>query len=134
MDDIFVARLMCSDLATVRPDALVEDAARVMLERDIGSVIVVDDDNRLEGILTTTDFVSIVAERKPKDRTPVSAYMTTDVVTASAQDLIRDAADTMLEHGIHHLPVVNETEGVIGILTTTDLTAYLSHVQTPSPS
>lgn len=134
MDDIFVARLMCSDLATVRPDALVEDAARVMLERDIGSVIVVDDDNRLEGILTTTDFVSIVAERKPKDRTPVSAYMTTDVVTASAQDLIREAADTMLEHGIHHLPVVNETEGVIGILTTTDLTAYLSHVQTPSPS
>lgn len=134
MDDIFVARVMASDLTTVDPDTLVEDAAELMLEEGIGSVIVVDSDNHLEGILTTTDFVRIVAERKPKDRTPVSAYMTTDVVTAGAQDSIRDAADTMLEHGFHHLPVVDDTEGVIGIVTTTDLAGYLSHVQTPSPA
>lgn len=133
MDDMFVARLMATDLATVGPDTLVEDAARVMLDRNIGSVLVVDADNRLEGILTTTDFVRIVAEREPKDRTPVSTYMATDVVTTTAQESIHDAADAMLEHGVHHLPVVNETAGVIGIVTTTDLTAYLSHFETSSP-
>lgn len=133
MDDIFVARLMTSDLHTVAPDTLVEDAARVMLGNGIGSVVVVDDDRQLQGILTSTDFVRIVAERKPKDETAVSAYMTEDVVTAGAQDSIRDAADAMMEHGFHHLPVVDEGE-VIGILTTTDLTGYLSHLQTPSPS
>ena len=133
MDDIFVARVMCSDLTTVAPDALVEDTARLMLDRGIGSVVVVDGDDQLEGILTTTDFVRIVAEREPKDRTPVSAYMATDVVTVGAQVPIKDAADTMIEHGVHHLPVVDDTAGVIGIVTTTDLTAYLSHVQTPSP-
>lgn len=131
MDDIFVARLMSTDLHTVSPDALVEDAAAVMREHDIGSVLVVDESGRLEGILTSTDFVDIVAERKPKDRTPVSEYMSTGVTTASAQDPIREAADTMLEEGIHHLPVVDETEGVIGMLTTTDLTAYVSELRSP---
>ncbi|MGM0604944.1 MAG: CBS domain-containing protein [Halobacteriota archaeon] len=124
--DIFVARLMSTSLQTVTPDTLVEDAARVLLEHDISSVIVVDEHNQLEGILTSTDFVEIVAEQKPKDQTPVSAYMTTDVITTGAQESIDDVAETMIEHGVHHIPVVNESEGVIGIITTTDLTAYLS--------
>lgn len=134
MDDIFVARLMTSGVHTVSPDTLVEDAANEMLDNGIGSVVVVDDDNRLEGILTTTDFVRIVAERKPKDQTAVEAYMSTDVVTASPQASIQDVADALVEHGFHHMPVVDEDEGVVGILSTTDLTSYLSTVQTPSPT
>jgi CBS domain-containing protein len=133
MEDIFVGQLMSENLATVDPDALVEDAAMLMLDRGISSVVVVDDQNRLEGILTTTDFVRIVAEQKPKDQTPVSTYMTTDVKTAGAQDSIRDVADAMVEHGFHHVPVLDGEEA-IGIITTTDLAAYISQVQTPSPS
>jgi CBS domain-containing protein len=134
MDDIFVARLMSDDVRTVAPDTLVEDAAHLMLEHDIGSVVVVDDDNALQGILTSTDFVEIVREQKPKDQTPVSAYMSTGVVTTTAQEPIQAAADRMLREGFHHLPVVDETEGVIGMLSTTDLTAYVSRVQSPSPA
>lgn len=134
MDDIFAARVMSTDLHAVTPDTLVEEAAQLMLAEDISSVVVVDEAGHLEGILTTTDFVRIVAERKPKDRTPVSAYMSTDLVTADAQDTIQAVADAMVAGGIHHMPIVDDTEGVIGIVTTTDLAAYLSHVQTPSPS
>ncbi|MFC6964131.1 CBS domain-containing protein [Halocatena marina] len=134
MDDIFVGRLMSTTLYTVPPDTLVEEAAQKMLSSDVGSVLVVDGDNQLEGILTTTDFVKVVAERRPKDETPVDTYMSADVITATVQDSIRDAADVMLEHGFHHLPVVDDTEGVIGMLSSTDLASYLSHVQTPSPS
>ncbi|MDS0475227.1 CBS domain-containing protein [Natrinema sp. 1APR25-10V2] len=133
MEDIFVARVMSTSLHTVSPDTLVEEAAQLMLDNGIGSVIVVDDDNRLEGILTTTDFVRIVAERQPKDQTPVSTYMSTDVVTASAQDSIRDAADVMVERDFHHIPVIDEDEGVIGMVTTSDLAGYISRVQSPSP-
>lgn len=134
MDDIFVAQLMTSDLHTATPDTHVEDAAGTILDHDIGSLVVVDGAGHLAGILTRTDFVRIVAERQPKDDTPVSAYMSTGVVTASAETSIRDAADAMIEHEIHHLPVVDDDGGVIGIVTTTDLAAYLSRVQTPSPS
>ena len=134
MDDIFVGQLMTTTLHTASPDTLVEKAAQRMLENGVGSAIVVDSENHLMGILTTTDFVKIVAERQPKDETPVSEYMTTDILTATAQDSIRDVSDRMIEHGIHHMPVVDKTEGVIGMISTTDLTAYLSRVQTPSPS
>ncbi|KDE58835.1 histidine kinase [Halostagnicola sp. A56] len=133
MDDIFVARLMSTTLHTVSPDTLVEQAGQEMLENEIGSVVVVDDQNQLEGILTSTDFITIVAESYPKAETSVSRYMTTDVITASAQDSIREVADVMVEHGFHHVPVVNDDEGVIGIITSSDLAAYLSNVETPSP-
>lgn len=134
MDDIFVARVMSADVKTVSPDTLVEDAAKEMLEHGIGSVVAVDDDGRIEGILTTTDFVRIVAERKPKDRTPVSEYMTTDIVTAGPQDSIQQVADAMIRHGFHHMPVLTDDDEVIGIITTTDLTGYLSQEQAPSPA
>ncbi|WP_160133177.1 cyclic nucleotide-binding/CBS domain-containing protein [Halococcus salsus] len=134
MDDIFVGRLMSSDLHTVSPDTLVEEAANVMLEEGIGSVMVVDGNNDLQGILTTTDFVGIVAASSPKAETTVAKYMSTDVITTTVQDPITEVADTMLEHGFHHMPVVSDSDGVIGIITTADLTSYLSHVQTPSPS
>jgi len=133
MDDVFVAQLMSSDLETVSPEALVEDAANRMLEREIGSVIVVNDDGSLAGILTTTDFVKIVAERKPKDQTPVRKYMTADVLTTGAQEPIDDVAQRMLDAGIHHIPVVDEEDGKpMGIVTTTDLAAYVSKIQKPS--
>lgn len=133
MDDVFVAQLMSSDLETVSPDTLVETAANRMLEREIGSVLVVNEDDTLAGILTTTDFVQIVAERKPKDETPVSEYMSTDVLTTDAQEPIDEVAQRMLDAGIHHMPVVDADDGKpMGIVTTTDLAAYVSGVQKPS--
>ncbi|MFB6105547.1 MAG: CBS domain-containing protein [Halobacteriaceae archaeon] len=131
MDDIFVARVMSTDLYTVSRDTLVEDAAGLLLDNDIGSLLVVDADGRLEGILTTTDFVDVVAKSQPKAETTVERYMSTDVVTTTAQASIRDAADVMLANGFHHLPVVDDEEGLIGMVTTTDLAKYLSNVERP---
>jgi len=133
MDDIFVGQLMSENVFTATKDTLVEDAAETMLSEGIGSLVVVDNDGKLEGILTTTDFVDIVAKSKPKAQTTVERYMTTDVRTAGAQDSIRDVADAMIEHGFHHMPVVDDGT-VIGIVTTKDLTSYISTVQTPSPA
>lgn len=133
MDDIFVGRVMSTDLQTVGPDTLVEDAAQLMLGEGIGSVLVVDDSNGVEGILTTTDFVRIVAKSQPKAQTTVTRYMSTDVITTTAGTPIHEVADIMLDAGIHHVPVVDDEEGVIGMVTTTDLAAYLSHVEPPRP-
>ena len=128
MDDIFVARLMTSEPVTISADTLVEDAGQTMLENGIGSLIVVDDDGHLEGILTTTDFVTIVAESFPKAQTTVSRYMSTEVETASPQQPILEVADAMLEHGFHHMPVTDKDGSVVGIISTTDLTGYLSKI------
>jgi CBS domain-containing protein len=133
MTDIFVGRLMSSPVRTISPETSIQEAARLMSEHRIGSVIVVDGDDGLEGILTATDFVRLGADGRPAAETAVSEYMSTDVVTCEANDGIREIADLMIDQGFHHVPVVDGTEGVVGIVTTTDLTAYLSHAETPSP-
>jgi CBS domain-containing protein len=125
MDDVFVARLMSTELETVAPGTLVEDAASVMLDNEISSVLVVED-GRLRGILTSTDFVRIVSKSQPKAQTPVERYMTADVYTATAQDTVRDVAEMMVEHGIHHVPVVDDGAELIGIITSSDMAGYLS--------
>jgi len=127
MDDIYVARLMSTSLVTVTPDTLVEDAATLMLSEDIGSLLVTDD-GELEGILTTTDFVDIVSKSHPKAETAVERYMTTDLYTTTAQTPIQEVAEEMVDRGIHHAPVVDPEEGVIGIVTTSDLAAYVSNL------
>ncbi|WP_423996142.1 cyclic nucleotide-binding/CBS domain-containing protein [Halorubrum trapanicum] len=131
IEDVFVARLMSTDLHTVTPDTLVEDAAAVLLEEDISSVLVVDDDGDLVGILTSTDFVDIVAKSRPKAETTVERYMTRDPITAGAQDDVAAVAATMLERGFHHVPVV-DGETPIGIITTSDFAAYVSSPESVS--
>jgi CBS domain-containing protein len=132
IDDVFVARLMTTDLHTVTPDTLVEDAAAVLLDNNVSSALVVDDDGALVGILTTTDFVDIVAKSQPKAETTVERYMTRDPVTAGAQDSVSAVASLMIEHGFHHVPVV-DGDAPIGIITTSDFAAYVSSPNTPSP-
>jgi len=131
IEDVFVARLMTSELYTVTPDTLVEDAAAVLLDNDISSALVVED-GTLVGILTTTDFVDIVAKSQPKAETTVERYMTADPITASAQDSVSAVAATMVEHGFHHVPVVDGDEP-IGIITTSDFASYVSSPEAPSP-
>ena len=113
------------------PYTLVEDAAAVLLDNDISSALVVED-GALVGILTTTDFVDIVAKSQPKAETTVERYMTADPITASAQDSVSAVAATMVEHGFHHVPVVDGDEP-IGIITTSDFASYVSSPEAPSP-
>ncbi len=134
MEDIFVGRVMSSSIVTVTRDTPVEAAAERLLERNIGSLLIVDDDNHLEGILTNTDFVRIVRDGDPNDETTVGEHMTDNVITVTAQDSVRVAADRIVNHDFHHLPVVDEVEGVVGMLSTRDLAAYVSDVEKPSPA
>ncbi|WP_128477232.1 CBS domain-containing protein [Halorussus pelagicus] len=134
MEDIFVGRLMSSPVETVSPDTKAHVAAETMLDEGIGSVIVTDDDGQLLGILTATDFVHIAAEQRWATDATVETYMTTDVTTTDANAEVQDIADLMITEKFHHVPVVDEQEGVVGIITTTDITAYISNVQTPTPS
>ena len=127
MTDVFIGRLMSSPVESVSPDTPVQAAATTLLDRDISSLVVTSADNELLGILTTTDFVRMTAEDAAAAETTVADYIATDVVTVTANDAITEVAETMVDRGFHHLPVVDEESGVIGMLTTTDLTAYLSH-------
>lgn len=133
MDDVFVGSLMSSPVFTVTADTSLRHTGNLMLDNSIGSVIVVDDDDQLEGIVTATEFIRIVADGNPDPDATVGTTMTTELITTTANDPIQTAADLMIEHGFQHLPVIDDGE-VIGLLSSTDLTAYLSSLRDPSPS
>ncbi|RLM44596.1 CBS domain-containing protein [Haloarcula sp. Atlit-47R] len=132
MEDVFVGRIMSSPVTTVAADANAKAVAKRMLDESISSVVVVDADGELRGILTSTDFVEIAAEGGDTTGLAVSDYMTTDLITVTANDSVEAAASLMLDHTVHHLPVVDEAEGVVGMLTTTDMTAYVSGIEQSS--
>jgi CBS domain-containing protein len=126
MEDVFVGSLMSMPVETVTADTPLRTAGGTMLEHAIGSVVVVGDGDRIEGILTATDFVKLVAEGDVDPGGTVGAVMSTDLTTITADATIQRVADLILERGFHHVPVVDGDE-VIGIITTRDLSAYLSN-------
>lgn len=106
----------------------------MLLDHDIGSVVIVDEDGDLRGILTATDFVRVIAgATEGEPTTPVTAVMSTDVITTTADAPITAAADLMIEENHYHVPVVDDGN-VIGMIAAADLTAYVSTVRPPHPS
>jgi CBS domain-containing protein len=121
---------MTSDVLTVTPDTPVRDAAARLLEENVGSLVVVDEANHLAGMLTITDLARIVSTGTLDADATVAQHMSAEVVTVGTGNSMRDAAAKMIGRGVHHLPVVDDEEGVVGVLSTMDLTAYLSYRHT----
>jgi len=115
--------LMTEPVLTVEPSAGIPETADAMRSQGINSVVAIDDDCRPVGILTSTDFVGIVADGT-EDGT-VGDHMTEEVVTASPDTPVRAAAELMLEHDISHVPVVENGEAV-GLVSATDLTNHVA--------
>lgn len=127
MIDALVQRLMTEPTITVSREETAAAVARRMLEADVKSVVVVDDEGRPEGILTSTDYLRMTAEGVDPHETTVAAFLTSDVVTATPDEEVGTVAGRMLSKGISHLPVVDEDGRLTGIVTTTDLTEHLAH-------
>jgi CBS domain-containing protein len=117
-----VAELMSRDPATVPPGASIAEAARLMRERGIGSLLVAEG-GRLLGILTLRDLAHRVLAGEMDARGPVAAAMTPDPVTLPPDAIGSDVLHVMVERGIGHLPVVGP-RGLEGIVTQTDLTRF----------
>jgi CBS domain-containing protein len=121
-DPLFSAVLgdvMTADPMTVGRDATVQDAAIVMRQKKISCVLVTDD-GRLTGILTTGDLANRVVAAGLAAHTPIDAAMTPDPVSLPPGALFHDAMVLMSERHLGHLPVTVDGRPV-GIVTRTDL-------------
>jgi CBS domain-containing protein len=97
-------------------DATVQQACRRMSECGVGSVLVVDDQDRLTGIFTGRDAVRTLARGKDAEATILSQAMTPSPVTISPDNRAIDALRKMNDLGFRHLPVV-ESGKIVGIVT-----------------
>lgn len=127
-ENIPVEKLMSTDLLTVSPDTTIEEAANILLEEGVGSLIVLNDEDHLAGVLTSTDFVSAVSTDRVPQTATVADYMTEDVLTVPTTATIHDAAVKMIREDIQHLPVSGGENEIAGMLSATDLTAQLTYM------
>ena len=110
------------ELFAVAPGAPVIDAVRLMADKSIGALLVMEGP-ALAGILSERDYArKVVLEGRSSHDTPVRAIMTTQVVTITPEYGIQACMQLVTDHRIRHLPVL-EGGQVVGIISIGDLVA-----------
>jgi CBS domain-containing protein len=111
-------------LVTAKPDEPAAEAIRRMLEANIGSVVVCEE-NVPVGIFTERDVLRLAGEGADFETTPIRKAMTPRPLTINAGDGILDAAQLMASRKLRHLPVV-EDGNLVGIVSMRDVFGYLA--------
>jgi len=106
----------------VEPDDTVARALEIMRRRYIHSLIVRKASDSPEyGIITSTDICDkIIAQEKNPNGIKVREIMHSPLITVKGKMTLKDCACLMVEHTIHHLPVVGDDGEVIGMISATD--------------
>ena len=111
-----------AETASVPIDATAERAIQLMLDRHVGAVAVVDENQRVAGIFTERDVLRrlSLSDRDPRT-TPVREVMTTPVEMATRATTPGEALATMVDRHYRHLPIVEDDGHLLGMLSIRNL-------------
>ena len=109
-----------NEIWNVTPKNSVLDAIKMMAEKGVGALLVMEND-KLAGILSERDYArKIILKGRSSEKTPVKDIMTAEVVCANPEHSVEECMSLMTEKHIRHLPVVQD-EKVVGVLSIGDL-------------
>lgn len=115
-----VLQVKGNDVHSVAPDAPVYEALKLMAEKEVGALVVLDGE-KLVGIMSERDYArKVVLRGKSSKDTPVREIMTRKVVCVQPEQLIEDCMGLMTEKHIRHLPV-EQDEKIIGVISIGDV-------------
>ncbi len=127
-----VENIMSSPVYTISPEDPLSHARNLMLKHKISTLVVVNDDDEMVGIISKSDMGTRLSQagpiwrRRPIDRIPVNMVMQENPITISPDVDIKHAVEVMLDNSINNLPVVNNK--VVGIVTRTDIVRHVSNL------
>ena len=125
-------QIMSRNPASSTTNDSVETAAKLMKTEDVGSIPVVQtqESRRLVGIITDRDIVvNVVAEGRDAKSTRVEQVMTRNPVTCRENDDVQKALDAMTEHQVRRIPVVDNSDRLIGIIAQADVATRTDNPQ-----
>jgi len=105
------------DVLSIAPSASVLDAIKLMAEKGVGALIVMDGD-AMTGIVTERDYArKVILKGRSSDETPVSDIMSTGVISTSPDQTVNSCMSVMTDKRIRHLPVLegNKVTGLVSI-------------------
>jgi len=109
---------------TVRADATLEEAARVLNDKKVGALVVIAEDGGISGVFSERDIVREIAKNGVKCLSEsVSAVMTRDVITAGPSETVDEGLGRMTDRRIRHLPVLDGGR-LIGVISIGDLVKH----------
>lgn len=109
------------ETSIITPDATVLEAITIMASKGIGAIVVVEDD-QVVGILSERDYTRKVAlMERTSEHTTVAEIMTSKVLTIGKNNTVDECLNLMTERHIRHLPVVDDQEKLVGIVSIGDL-------------
>ena len=116
-------------VASIGHEATVYEAAVQMNRDKIGSLVVLNE-GRLMGIVTERDILQrVVAQRRDANATRVVDIMTADIVCGQMNTKVEEARGVMKNRRIRHLPIVDDTGQLLGLISIGDLNAYESNTK-----
>ena len=127
-----VKTIMTTDLITINPNTKLSTVRQVFMSHKIHHLPVMDND-RLVGIVTTYDMWKNEVAPSQYAHTTVSEVMTTSLAKISPHDKIGTAAELFLDNRFHALPVVDEYNHLVGIVTSFDVLLYQFKKEYPNP-
>ena len=104
------------DVITVRPSTPVSEAISLLKKYNLGAVVVSNDGMQISGILTERDVVRCLVDGTDFLDSPVSAVMTSEVLTCRPAESVQSLMNTMTEQRIRHLPVVDDSGKLAGLV------------------
>ncbi|HKY63125.1 MAG TPA: CBS domain-containing protein [bacterium] len=116
--------IMTPDPQCATPQQKIEDIARMMKEEDVGAIPIVDDrkSRKLVGILTDRDIVlKVIAAHQDASAVRADSVMSSDLVFCRPGDPWTQALQAMEDHQVRRLPVVDESQKLVGIIAQKDL-------------
>lgn len=113
------------DIWSIGPQAPAYEALQIMSEKDVGALLVIDDEENLVGIFSERDYArKVILKGKSSKDTSVGELMTDVVFSLDPQDTIQDCMALMTTKHIRHLPVI-KNERLIGIVTIGDVVNHI---------
>jgi CBS domain-containing protein len=120
---VFVERILpiaLQRLITIRDDALLTDAAKLLSSTHISLVVVCNPDGVMVGVITKTDIVRQIAHCHGLSCTTAAYAMTRDVTYCHSSDALQDVLSIMKEHGFVHIPIVEQDSRPVGVVNARD--------------
>lgn len=111
---------MTEDVYTLSPGTSLRDAAKFMVEHNVGAAVIIDPEEPGPGIITERDLVRSLGSGEDVDEECVRDHLTARATFADADWSLEDAADAMAAGGFRHLVVVNDGE-LAGIISMRDI-------------
>ena len=119
-----LSSIMTKNVVTVKSDDSLEVVKKLLFEKHFHHLPVVDDDNKLCGIVTSWDLIKKNIRFEDYGGLKVHDVMTKKVVKLGPKELVGAAAMIFLKHLFHGLPIVDDNGALVGIVTTHDILKY----------